>query len=70
MVELNKLLKKYDTQVVLTEHGYAVSGVAGMKLFPLLWDELEVRTVANMLRNGDLRDIMVLARGIDNGTTV
>lgn len=70
MVELNKLLKKYDTEVVLTEHGYTVSGVAGMKLFPLLWDELEVRTVVNMLRNDDLRNIMLMARRVDNGTTV
>lgn len=70
MVELNKLLKKYDTQVLLSERGYTVSGVAGMKLFPLLWDELEVRTVANMLRNEDFKRIMVIARGIDNGTTV
>lgn len=70
LVKLNKQLKKYDTHVLLSEHGYTVSGVAGMKLFPLLWNELEVRTVANMLRNEDFKRIMALARRIDNGTTV
>lgn len=68
LVRLNRYLKKYGTQVLLSERGYTVSGVAGMKLFPLLWDELEVRTVANMLRNEDFKRIMVIARGIDNGT--
>lgn len=70
LVRLNRHLKKYGTQVLLSERGYTVSGVAGMKLFPLLWDELEVRTVANMLRNEDFKRIMVIARGIDNGATV
>lgn len=70
LVRLNRHLKKYGTQVLLSEHGYTVSGVAEMKLFPLLWDELEIRTVANMLRNEDFKRIMVIARGIDNGTTV
>lgn len=70
LVRLNKHLKKYGTQVLLSERGYTVSGVVGKKLFPLLWDELEVRTVANMLRNEDFKRIMVIARGIDNGTTV
>ena len=70
LVRLNKHLKKYGTQVLLSEHGYTVSGVAGMKLFPLLWDELEVRTIANMLRNEDFKRVMTLARRIDNDTTV
>ena len=70
LVRLNRHLKKYGTQVLLSEHGYTVSGVAGMKLFPLLWDELGVRTVANMLRNEDFKRIMVIAREVDNGTTV
>ena len=70
LVKLNKQLEKYGTQVLLSEHGYTVSGVAGMKLFPLLWNELEVRTVANMLRNEDFKSVMIEARRIDNGTTV
>lgn len=70
MVELNKLLKKYDMVVVRSGDGYMVDGETGDKLFPLLFHSLRVSTTVKMLNDSGLREIMVLSRRIDNDGTV
>lgn len=70
MVELNKLLKKYDIKVVRSGDGYTVGGESGVKLFPLLFNALCVSTTVKMLNDDGLREVMLTARRIDNGTTV